>query len=429
MAIRRSIFPNGLTLITERVPEFRGLSMGIWVRVGTRHEQSGEAGISHFLEHMLFKGTETRTALGIAREVDRVGGEFNAFTTREYTCFHLNLLARDCELGIDILSDILLNSMFEASEMERERKVILQEIAMVEDSPEEIAHDLFFEQVYGRTGLGKSILGSLNRIRKLSRSDLLRFFRNYYRPEDIVFAVTGDVSHAEVSRRIRRLGRGIWPGRPKSRSSARKAQATPDFRRGTWWVKRKTEQAHIVWGVEGPRQQSRDRVAAYLLNTYLGGGMSSQLFQEIREKHGLAYTVYSSLSAFIDTGMISIYVATSPAQVATCLRLIDASIERLGRELLDEEILAEVRDSVKGGLLLSDDSLEARMSSMGRAEVFGEPVFSVDELCKQVDAVTPNDIRRVARKYLRSSERSLLVLGPAPGAQMRKRLRPKVLSR
>jgi predicted Zn-dependent peptidase len=428
MAIRRSVFPNGLTLITERVPEFRGLSMGIWVRVGTRHERPGEAGISHFLEHMLFKGTETRTALGIAREVDRVGGEFNAFTTREYTCFHLNLLSRDYALGIDILSDILLNSIFEASEMERERKVILQEIAMVEDTPEEIAHDLFFEQVYGRTGLGKSILGSLNRIRRLRRGDLLRFFRNYYRPEDIVFAVTGDVSHAEVLRRVRRLGRGIWPGRRRA-AARRRAQKAPGFRRGTWWVKRKTEQAHIVWGVEGPRQQSRDRVAAYLLNTYLGGGMSSQLFQEIREKHGLAYTVYSSLSAFMDTGMMSIYVATSPAQVGTCLRLIDASIERLGSDLIEDEILAEVRDSVKGGLLLSDDNLEARMSSMGRAEVFGEPIFSVEELCRQVDAVTPQDIRRIARRYLRNSSRSLLVLGPSPGAQLRRKLKPKILLR
>lgn len=428
MAIRRSTFPNGLTVITERVPGFRGLSMGIWVRVGTRHEQSREAGISHFLEHMLFKGTDTRTALGIAREVDRVGGEFNAFTTREYTCFHLNLLSRDYELGIDILSDILLNSIFEPSELERERKVILQEIAMVEETPEEIAHDLFFECVYGRSGLGKSILGSLNRIKKLKRSDVIRFFRKHYQPEQVIFAVSGNVSHAQVVQRLKKLGRGVWHGRKKE-SSSKAEFPSPRFRRGTWWVKRDTEQAHVIWGVEGPKQLSKDRIAAYLLNTYLGGGMSSQLFQEIREKHGLAYTVYSSLSAFMDTGMISIYVATSPGQVGTCLRLIEESIERLRSELLTEEVLAEVRDSVKGGLLLSDDSVEARMSSLGRAEVFEEASQSVEELCRQIDAITVHDIRRVARKYFVSSRESVLVLGPAPKPQLRRKLKPTFLKR
>ncbi|MFN7685613.1 MAG: M16 family metallopeptidase, partial [Oligoflexia bacterium] len=294
MGIQRSTFSNGLTLVTERVSGFRGLSIGIWVRVGTRNESSREAGLSHFLEHMLFKGTESRTALGIAREVDRAGGEFNAFTTREYTCFHLNLLARDFELGLDILSDILLNSVFEPAELERERKVILQEIAMVEESPEEIAHDLYLENIYGRSGLGKSILGSLNRIRKLKRADVLKFFRKHYRPDQVVFAVAGDVSHAELKRNLSKVGRGFWPGRKPPPAKLPQAQSTPAFRRGTWWVRKQTEQVHVIWGVQGPKQQSHDRVAAYLLSTYLGGGMSSQLFQEIREKHGLAYTVYSS---------------------------------------------------------------------------------------------------------------------------------------
>lgn len=437
MAVRRSVFPNGLTLITERVREFRGLSMGIWVRVGTRHEKSHEAGISHFLEHMLFKGTPSRSALEIAREVDRVGGEFNAFTTREYTCFHLTLLSRDYGLGLDILGDILLNSAFEAEEMERERKVILQEISMVEETPEEIAHDLYFECVYGRQGLGKSILGSETSIRRLKRSDVVKFFRKHYRPDQIVLSVSGDITHEKISAGMLKFGRGVWPGRTRTtraqraesrRELQRQMQNAPAFRKGLWWVPRKTEQAHLVWGVEGPRQQSKDRIAAYLLNTYLGGGMSSQLFQEIREKHGLAYTVYSSLSAFMDTGMLSVYVATSPSQVPTCIRLIEDSMKRLSAELLSEETLQEVRDSVKGGLLLSDDSVEARMSSMGRAEVFGEPVFSVDELCRQIDAVTPKDIRRVARKLLSRPDRSMLVLGPSPRSSVRKRLKPWKLS-
>jgi predicted Zn-dependent peptidase len=469
--VQRSTFPNGLTLVTERVPELRSLSMGIWVRVGTRHESSREAGMSHFLEHMLFKGTETRTAHDIAREVDRVGGEFNAFTTREYTCFHLLLLDRDFELGLEILRDILLNSTFDAAEMERERKVILQEIAMVDETPEELAQDLFFECTYGRHGLGKSILGSESSIRRLSRAQLIRFFKKHYSPDQIVLAVAGNVTHAAIKKRVRRLGRGHWWGgkagaaRARRKLSAvamtaqsrvgaavsaphvkRRGSAVPSileagravagrpvgkpprFRSGTWWISRKTEQAHIVWGVEGPRHDSKDRVATYLLNTYLGGGMSSLLFQEIREKHGLAYTVYSSLSPFLDSGVFSVYAATSPARVATCLKLIEDCIAKLSRDLLTEEQLDEIKDSVKGGILLSDDSMEARMSSMGRSEVFRERHVSVEDLCGQIDRVTPKDIRRIARS-LAAKARSILVVGPKPAPSIRRKLKPILLNR
>ena len=456
--IQRTTFPNGLTLVTERVPEMRSLSMGIWVRVGTRHERPREAGMSHFLEHMLFKGTETRTAHDIAREVDRVGGEFNAYTTREYTCFHLLLLDRDFDLGLEILGDILLHSTFNTVEMERERKVILQEIAMVDEAPEELAQDLFFECVYGRQGLGKSILGSESSIRRISRAELIRFFRRHYSPDQIVLAVAGNVSHATIRKRVRRLGRGQWgrktPARrlpaqavPKggvfaSRSGRRDRAAlggptrpgarfqgrAPQFRKGFWWITKRTEQAHIVWGVEGPRHDSRDRIATYLLNTHLGGGMSSLLFQEIREKHGLAYTVYSSLSPFVDSGLFSVYAATSPARVATCLKLIEECLERMSRELLSDEQLDELKDSVKGGILLSDDSMEARMSSIGRSEVFGERHVGVEDLCAQIDRVTPKDIRRIARRLL-SKGRGILVVGPKPSPSLRRKLGPTLLKR
>ncbi|MBU6375190.1 MAG: insulinase family protein [Bdellovibrionales bacterium] len=461
--IQKTIFTNGLTLVTERVSGLRGLSMGIWVRVGTRHEQSREAGVSHFLEHMLFKGTTHRTALDIARQVDRLGGEFNAFTTREYTCFHLLLLDRDYRFGLEILEDILLNSVFDAEEIERERKVILQEIAMVDEAPEEIAQDYFLECIYGRHGLGKSILGSESSIRRLSRRDILQFFKKHYSPEQVVFAIAGNISHSKIKNQIRRLGKGKWGGRGSVKTSRRlpwvqmsesgKAKSSrvaararnsrnrsasayfptlrtppPKFRRGTWWISRETEQAHIVWGVEGPRYDSRDRIAAYLLNTHLGGGMSSALFQEIREKNALAYTVYSSLSPFIDSGVLSIYSATLPARVPHCLKLIEETIERLTREPLTDEQLSEVKDSMKGGILLSDDSVEARMFSIGRSEVFGERHISVEELCEQIDKVTAVDIRRVARK-LSSGGRSVLVVGPRPSSVVKKKLRPKFLKR
>ncbi|MBI4925751.1 MAG: insulinase family protein, partial [Bdellovibrio sp.] len=279
--VKKTVFSNGLTLLTERHPEFKSLCIGVWVKAGTRQERPHESGISHFLEHMLFKGTENRSNLQIAKEVDQVGGEFNAFTAREYTCFHILLLSRDIDLAVNILSDILLYSKFDAEEMERERKVILQEITMAEESPEELVHDLFFELLYGRHGLGRPILGTGTSIRRFTRGDLLRFFRKHYRPTQIVISVAGNVSHESVCRKLKLLTRKYWPGRPKQLVTKKQLgfEPAPRLKHGTWWIKRSAEQVHLVWGVESFRYSSKDRFAALLLNVYLGGGMSSALFQ------------------------------------------------------------------------------------------------------------------------------------------------------
>ena len=266
------------------------------------------------------KGRKRRSALDIAREVDRVGGDFNAFTTRDHTCFHILLLDRDVNLGLDILSDVILNSTFESGEFERERKVILQEIAMVDESPEELAHDFYFELIYPEHGLGRSILGTQKSIRKMSRKDLMTYFRANYRPDQTMISVAGNVSHETIVKKLRPLARLQWPGRAKPSKKPPFVRA-PKMREGTWWIRRPTEQVHLLWGVPGPAYSSKDRFAAFLLNVYLGGGMSSSLFQEIREKNGLAYTVYSSLSPFVDTGVFSIYAATGLAQVPLCLAL------------------------------------------------------------------------------------------------------------
>ncbi len=424
---KKTVFDNGLTLLTERHTEFRSLSVGIWVKTGTRHERPREAGISHFLEHMLFKGTDTRSALQIAREVDRVGGEFNAFTTREYTCFHILLLNRDVGLAMDILADILLNSTFDAEEMERERKVILQEIAMVEESPEELAHDVFFELLYGRHGLGRPILGTETSIRRMRRGDLLRFFRKHYRADQILVSVAGDVSHESIRRRLKPLIKMRWPGRNLHESRRELGfEPAPKPRAGKWWIRRETEQIHLVWGVEGPKYNSRDRFAAFLLNVFLGGGMSSSLFQEIREKNGLAYTVYSSLSAFADSGMFSIYAATGMNQVPLCLKLIEECVSRLKKDLLPEEELQVVKDNLKGTILLSADNVESRMSSIAKNEIFFGRYVGPDDVCKLIDDVRPQDVRRVARKLLATPARSILMLGPQPSRSVVTKLRPSV---
>jgi predicted Zn-dependent peptidase len=420
---KKTVFPNGLTVLSERHPEFRSLSVGVWVKVGTRHENAKEVGVSHFLEHMVFKGTKKRTALDIAREVDRVGGDFNAFTSRENTCFHVLLLDRDIGLGLDILSDVILNSTFDAEELERERKVILQEISMVDESPEELAHDLFYELFYPKQGLGRPILGTEKSINGLKRSEVLKYFYTHYRPDQIVISVAGNVTHEAVLKSLAPLVKAKWPGRP-----ARFPKPSPDSLKvpqacsGNWWIDRPTEQCHVIWAVPGPTYSSKDRFAAFLLNVFLGGGMSSTLFQEIREKNGLAYTVYSSLAPYTDTGIFSIYAATQAAQVPLCLRLVEECVNHVKAKPLTKTELETIKDNLKGTILLSSDSAESRMSSIARNElVFGRYV-SVEEVCKQVDAVTPADIQRLARKLFAEEERSVLVLGPKPSQSALKKM-------
>lgn len=446
-AFRKTVFPNGLTLLSERSRGFRSLSIGVWVKVGTRHETAREAGISHFLEHMLFKGTARRTALDIARQVDRVGGDFNAFTARENTCFHVLMLDRDAELAADILCDTLLHSAFAPDELERERKVILQEVAMVDEAPEEVAHDIYFELVFGRHPLGRQILGTETSVRRLSRAEILRFFRKHYRPEQVIVAASGDVSHERLAKLFAPLAKRDWPGRARrtgARARGRAAwaelppaarllkeirQPAPAIHNGCWWIERPTEQVHLIWGVAGTPYSSEDRFAAFLLNIYLGGGMSSALFQEIREKKGLAYTVYSSLSPFIDSGVFSVYVGTGMHQVLLCLKLIEESAERLRRELLSEDELQTVKDNLKGSVLLASDDVESRMSSIAKNELFLGRYVSPEQVCRQIDRVTPADVRRVARQLLSSEGRSVLALGPKPSKQVMAALKPEMPAR
>ena len=423
---QKTVFENGLTLVTERLPEFKSLSLGVWVKTGTRDESPKAAGVSHFLEHMLFKGTEKRSALQIAKEIDQVGGEFNAFTAREHTCFHLLLLGRDYDLGLDILVDILLNSTFKPDEFERERRVILQEISMVEESPEELAYDIYFEKIYGTHGLGKPILGTEKSVKNMARKDLVEFFRAHYRPEQLVISVAGDVSHEEVKKKLKVLARRPWPGRTSSIKAPGKApgkvgESSPIVQSGAWWVKRSTEQVHLIWGVEGPRFASPDRFATFLLNVYLGGGMSSSLFQEIREKNGLAYSVYSSLSPFIDSGVFSIYAATQLEQVPLCIRLVEECIEKIKIKGLSLSELEMIQANLKGTILLSSDCVESRMSSIAKNEIFLGRYVSVKEVCREIDRVTVSDIKRVANQLFQTSRRSLFALGPKPSSQIAKK--------
>lgn len=406
----KSLLDNGMVLVTECLPQFQSLSIGVWVNAGTRHEGKGEEGMSHFLEHMMFKGTQRRTALDIAREVDRVGGEFNAFTSREYTCFHLLLLARDIDLAADIMTDVLLSSELAADEIERERKVILQEISMVEDNPEELIHDLFFEHAFGGHPLGKPILGTRETISKFDRELVYSYFRRHYSPSQMVVSVAGDIEHAKVKKLFNKY---LKKGLKTSSVSHRKTNMhRPTLNSGLQSVKRDLEQAHVVVGFPAVNNDSADRFAAFLLNTYLGGGMSSTLFQEIREKRGLAYTVYSALTPFSDSGLFTVYVATAPKEVKTCLEVMSQEMANLRDKKLEKKNVQILKDNLRGTILLNSDSVESRMSSIAKNEMFFGRYVSMDEVTRSIDKVSAEDIRRLARQLFKPQQTIVSVLGP-----------------
>lgn len=410
---KKTVFNNGLTVLSERTPGSLGLSVGLWVKVGCRMERPSEAGISHFIEHMLFKGTEKRSALEITRSIEAAGGDFNAFTDREYTCFQLSLLKEDLQLGADILTDIILDPLFEPVELEREREVILQEIDSVEDNPEELAFDTYLQKVYGRSGLGSVILGTTNSIGKMKRSRLIKFFKSHYRPEKTIISVAGDVSHKSVCKRFKRLATRSWPGRPAGKQiDTSPVYKRPAVRDGRWWIERKTEQVHLIWGVEGVSFTARQRLPCVLINIHLGGGLSSLLFQEIREKRGLAYNVYSSLLPFADSGLFTVYVATERTKLKLCMRLIEEAVHNLCTTPLPEEELKSIKSNLKGNIFISSDDVESRMFSIARNEIFLRANVGIGDICERIDSVSADDVRRTARKLFGNEKRSILALGP-----------------
>lgn len=409
----KSVLDNGMVLVTENLPEFQSLAIGVWVTAGTRHEAPSEAGLSHFLEHMMFKGTEKRSALDIAQQIDRVGGEFNAFTSREYTCFHVLLLAQDYKLAAEILTDILLNSTFDEEEIERERKVILQEISMVEDNPEELAHDLFFEQAFGGHPLGKPILGNQKTLNKFNRAAVFSYFRRHYAPKQIVISVAGNVNHAAVRSSLNRY---LRPEYIHTKPHKRYGLSQPKVHRSTKVIRRDLEQAHLLVGFPSVPYDHEDRFVAYLMSNYLGGGMSSTLFQEIREKRGLAYTVYCTNSAFSDVGVFTTYVATAPAEAKTCLEVTAREIAKLKESKLERKTLDILKQNLKSTILLNSDSVENRMTAIAKAQMFFGRYFPVDEIFTMIDAVTPERLQATARKLFRPDQTILTLMGPFSSA-------------
>ena len=409
-AVRRTVLPGGLRVVTEYVPSVRSASVGVWVNVGSRDEGPTVAGAAHFLEHLLFKATPTRTAVNIAQSVDAVGGELNAFTAKEHTCYYAHVLDEDLELAVDLVADVVLNGSCAAHDVELERDVVLEEIAMRDDDPEDALGDVFLSAMFGDHPVGRPVIGSVDSVSSMTRSQLHSFHVRRYIPERMVVAVAGNINHDEVVALVReyfgaRLVRGHKPQPP------RKGTGRLTGRPGLALISRDAEQTHMSLGVRVPGRHWRHRWALSVLNTALGGGLSSRLFQEIRESRGLAYSVYSSIDTFCDSGALSVYAGCLPERFDEVVRLTTEVLETVARDGLTEDEVRIAKGSMRGGLVLGLEDSASRMNRLGRSELNYGEYRSVASTLDHIDAVTLDEVNVVAREVL-SKPFGGAVLGP-----------------
>ncbi|MFG1936052.1 M16 family metallopeptidase [Micromonospora tulbaghiae] len=411
--VRRTVLPSGLRVLTEAIPAMRSVSFGIWVAVGSRDETGSQAGAAHFLEHLLFKGTNKRSALEISAQIEAVGGETNAFTTKEYTCYYARVLDEDLPLAIDVMCDLVADSVLAAADVETERGVILEEIAMHDDEPGDEVHDLFARAVYGDHPLGRLISGTEETVTPMTRRQIRGFYRRRYTAPQIVIAAAGNLDHAAVVKLVRQALRGTpLDTDPASPAPHRRATPTVRTKPATTLVEPKeTEQAHVILGCPGIDRTDDRRFALGVLNNVLGGGMSSRLFQEIREQRGLAYSVYSYASQYADSGVFAVYAGCAPGKVDEVLDLTRAELARVAAEGITEAELARGKGMSKGSFVLGLEDTGSRMSRLAKGELLYGNLMPVDDLLARVDAVTLADVNALAAELL-GRPMSLAVVGP-----------------
>jgi predicted Zn-dependent peptidase len=407
--ITRSVLPGGLRVVTEAMPAVRSASVGIWVPVGSRDETPALAGSSHFLEHLLFKGTTTRSALDIASTMDAVGGEFNAFTEKEHTCFYATVLDRDLALAVDIVADVVLNATITSPNVDVERSVVLEEIAMRDDDPADLVHDEFSSALYGDTPLGRPILGTEDSIHALTRSQINGYYRRRYVPSSMVVAVAGNVVHSEVVAAVK----AAFAGRIDEAPSAARRSASPNRQpvRPVVVLSQETEQANVVLGMHGLDRHDPARFAVGVLSAALGGGMSSRLFQRIREERGLAYSVYSYASSYSDAGQFGVYAGCTPGKTDEVLGLMTAELDAVAGGSLSGPEIERGKGQMRGGIVLGLEDSSSRMTRIGKSELSYDDILGVDELLARVDAVTVDQVSELAADLL-SRPRCLTVVGP-----------------
>lgn len=405
--VRRSVLKNGLRVITEYVPGVRSVSFGIWVAAGSRDEPARQMGSAHYLEHLLFKGTKRRSALEISASIEAVGGDLNAFTSKEYTCYYARVLDRDVALAIDVVCDIVTSALIETGDVEAERGVILEEIAMHDDEPSDMVHDFFARQIFGDSPLGRPILGTIETIENLQPSSIRRFYRERYLPSNMVVAAAGNVDHEEVVRMVEDafadVEEGSHPDRVRKRVKPLSASSAV--------VPRVTEQANLILGVPGLQRSDERRYAMAVLSTALGGGMSSRLFQEVREKRGLAYSVYSYSQGFIDTGLFGVYVGCLPGKVDTVLEVCRETLLDVSAGGLSVEEFERGQGQVSGATVLGQEDTGARMTRIAKSELHDEPLLSIVQVLERIDGVQRRDVQELASDLL-SAAPTLTVIGP-----------------
>jgi len=404
--------PSGLRLVTETMPHVRSVTVGVWLTRGSRHESDEESGSAHFVEHMLFKGTTSRSAQVIAQTIDSIGGQLDAFTAKEHAAYYVKVLDLHVPLALDLLSDMVMRPAFAAADVEREQSVILEEIKMVEDAPDDLVHEVFAQQFWARHPLGRPILGSPETVGSFGPDGLREYFTRTYVAPNLVVAAAGHLDHAELRGLVERAFADLPQGQPVSDS------APPDITRGLVVRQKDIEQSHVCLGTPAYPQGHADRHAIYVLNTILGGSMSSRLFQHIREERGLAYAVFSNLTTYSDAGAITIYAGCAADKVGEVIDLTLADLRDLRETAVPADELQRAKDHLKGSLMLSLENTSSRMSQLARQEIYFGRHLSLDEILSSIDAVTADDVLRVSADLFRDGVVAATVVGPKMGVTL-----------
>ncbi len=408
--IEATTLSNGIRVITEAMPHMRSVSVGFWIGTGSRHETTQQNGISHFIEHMLFKGTTTRTAEDIARSVDSVGGNLDAFTSKELVCYNTKVLDEHLPRAFDVLADLVLNPLFNEDDLEKEKGVILEELKMDSDNPDYLVNELFCSNFWKDHSLGRAILGTRETVKNFSRSMVDSYYREIYTPSNMVLTAAGNLKHERLVALAAKHFEGLGAGKPVAADAGPATHARIVLRN-----KKELEQVHLILGVPSHPVDDPDRFVSYTLNTILGGGMSSRLFQNIRERQGLAYSVYSDLGNYRDTGCLSVYAGTSLESAGKVVDSILKEFRDLKENRTPDEELRRAKDHLKGSLMLSLESTSSRMSNLARQEMYFHRFFTLDELVDSIEAVTAQDIQRLANTFFNSDHIALTVLGNLDG--------------
>lgn len=404
--IKREVLPNGVRIITETVPYVQSISIGIWVVAGSRDEIPSNMGISHFIEHMMFKGTEKRTAKQIADEFDSIGGQVNAFTEKEYTCYFGKVLSEHFPIAMDVLSDMFLNSVMDPREIDLEKNVVLEEIKRHEDTPDDLVHDMFLQTIWKNHPLGNCILGTVETVSGLQRSDVREFIDTRYTPDSIIIAAAGNLVHEEVVEKVSQVF-GSLQG-----SKTAILETVPEFSTESKLMNKDTEQVHFCIGTPGYSQLSAERYTLAIIDATLGGGMSSRLFQEIREKRGLAYSIGSYSTSYREGGYFTVYGGTSIDNLEEILSLTRTEFADVLQMNIKEDELMRAKNQIKGSLVLSQESMSSRMIRIAKSEIFHGRVVPLDELISSVLKVTHDDVAKVAQYIFNEETLPIVAIGP-----------------